>query len=70
MCLGLFSSILDGHPLRRCPPAPRSPLYKIPLVDALQRSVPPDDVVVSGTRGWRSQCILQSMSVTSFLSGF
>ena len=58
------------HPPRRRHPDPRPLLYKNPPVDALRRSVPPDDVGVSGTRDWRSQCILQSVSVTSFLFGF
>ena len=61
---------LDGHPPRRRHPDPRPPLYKNPPVDVLRKSVPPDDVGVSRTRDWRSQCILQSMSVTSFLFGF
>ena len=48
MCLELFYSMLDGHPPRRRHPDPRPLLYKNPPVDALRRSVPPDDVGVSG----------------------
>ena len=68
VCPELFYSMLDGHPPRRRHPDPRPLLYKNPPVDALRRSVPPDDVGVSGTRDWRSQCMHTSISVCNFLS--
>ena len=70
MCPGLFYSMPDGRPPRRRHLDPRPLLYKDPPVDALRRSVPPDDVGVSGTRDWRSQCILQLVSVTHELFSY
>ena len=65
----IFYSMVDGRPQRRCPRHLQLPMYRTPLVDALRRSVQPDDVGVLETRGLRNQCTPQSGSEVSFLFG-
>ena len=65
----IFYSMVDGRPQRRRRLDPRPPLYRNQLVDALRRSVQPDDAGVSETQGLRNPCTPQSGSEVSFLFG-
>ena len=65
----IFYSMVDGRPQRRRHLDPRPLLYRNHLVDALRRSVQPDDAGVSGTRGLKNQCTPQSGSEVFFLFG-
>ena len=65
----LFYSKVGGHPQQRRHLDPRPLLYRNQIVDALRRSVRPDDVGVSGTRDLKNQCTPQSESEVSFLLG-
>ena len=65
----IFYSMVDGRPQRRRHLDPRPLLYRNQIVDALRRSVRPDDAGVSGTRDFKNQCTPQSGSKVSFLFG-
>ena len=56
----LFYFMMDSRPQRRRLPDLRPLLYRTPFVDALRKSVRPDDAGVLEIRGLRNPCTPQS----------